>query len=178
MKERLTRLIQGCKSNNRKAQKELYELYKDQFYGIVRRYIKDKYQAEDVFVQAMYRIFSKINTFGDKGSFEGWMKKILINECLMHIRKPSNKIYNTEMKDDLAVHPDSVVDRLQHEDLLALIQRLPLGYRTVFNLYIIEGYKHKEIAQLLDISINTSKSQLLLAKKRMKTLINAHYNER
>ena len=107
-----------------------------------------------------------------KGSFEGWIRRIVVNEALMFIRK--NYRFNehldiTEMPVK-AVHV-TIEDQLSAQEILALLTQLPTGYRTVFNLYVVEGYKHKEIAEMLGISINTSKSQLILAKKRMRDLV-------
>lgn len=135
------------------------------------RYTKQYEEAEDVMIHAFYKIFDKIDSYNGDGSFEGWMKRILVNEALMHIRKRNNLHLAVEVQDIDVPETTNVVDQLQYEDLLVLLEQLPVGYRTIFNLYVIEGYKHREIAELLDISINTSKSQLILAKKRMKKLV-------
>lgn len=135
------------------------------------RYTKQYEEAEDVMIHAFYKIFDKIDSYNGDGSFEGWMKRILVNEALMHIRKRNNLHLAVEVQDIDVAETTNVVDQLQYADLILLLEQLPVGYRTIFNLYVIEGYKHREIAELLDISINTSKSQLILAKKRMKKLI-------
>lgn len=135
------------------------------------RYTKQYEEAEDVMIHAFYKIFDKIDSYNGDGSFEGWMKRILVNEALMHIRKRNSLHLAVEVQDIDVPETTNVVDQLQYEDLLVLLEQLPVGYRTIFNLYVIEGYKHREIAELLDISINTSKSQLILAKKRMKKLV-------
>lgn len=135
------------------------------------RYTKQYEEAEDVMIHAFYKIFDKIDSYNGDGSFEGWMKRILVNEALMHIRKRNNLHLAVEVQDIDVAETTNVVDQLQYADLILLLEQLPVGYRTIFNLYVIEGYKHREIAELLDISINTSKSQLILAKKRMKKLV-------
>jgi len=129
-------------------------------------------EAEDALVEAFYKIFTKINRYSGGGSFEGWMKRILVNECLMKIRKSNNFRLHVDIENayDLGNEAD-VISKLSFDELISLMNELPKGYKTVFNLYVLEGYKHREIAELLDISINTSKSQLILAKKRMQELI-------
>ncbi len=164
-------IIQALKEDNRQVQKWLYNKYAGLFLGISRRYVKINEDAEDVMIDAFYKIFNNIHQYSGNGSFEGWMKRIVINESLMFIRKNHNfklkvEISNVEIKTSI-----NVQDELQVKDILKLLDKLPTGYRTVFNLYVIEGFKHREIAEKLGISINTSKSQLILAKKRLKDLI-------
>lgn len=164
-------IIQALKKDNRQVQKWLYNKYSRLFLGIARRYVKINEDAEDVLLEAFYKIFKNIHQFSGNGSFEGWMKRIVINESLMFIRKNHNfklqvEISNVEIKSKV-----NVQDELQVKDILKLLDKLPTGYRTIFNLYVIEGFKHREIAEKLGISINTSKSQLILAKKRLKDLI-------
>ncbi|MDF1694870.1 MAG: sigma-70 family RNA polymerase sigma factor [Saprospiraceae bacterium] len=170
LKEHLIHIVEKCRKDNPKAQKELYDLYAPLFMSIAMRYMKKRELAEDVMVMGFYKIFSKIDKFKGEGSFEGWMKRIIVNEALMQIRKHNNLYMTLELKDIDKAESSSVLDDLAYEDLLALLDELPPGYRTIFNMYVIEGYKHREIAELLDISINTSKSQLILAKKRMREL--------
>ena len=121
------------------------------------------------------KILTKVGDYTFKGSFEGWMKKIVVNECLMHLRKPIQKTHTRDIMEYDAVEDQTIIDRLMADDILRLLDELPTGYRTIFNLYVVESYKHKEIAEMLGISINTSKSQLLLAKKKMRELIIQHY---
>jgi len=161
-------IINRCKQQDRKAQQALYDKYAPLFYGISLRYMKNNTDAEDVLVEGFYKIFSKIDQFQNKGSFEGWMKRIIINEALMAIRKKNNLNLHVEIEKANQVKTESVAEmNLTYQELLGLIQALPTGYRTIFNLYVIEGYKHREIAEKLNISINTSKSQLILAKKKL-----------
>jgi len=135
------------------------------------RYLKSKEDAEDVLVHSFYKILSNLQKYSGNGSFEGWMKKLLVNECLMFLRKRHNFHMSIESAHFIAAEEVSITDKLQYEDLIACLDLLPPGYRTVFNLYVIEGYKHREIAEQLGISINTSKSQLILAKQRMKSIV-------
>ncbi|MEZ4981140.1 MAG: RNA polymerase sigma factor [Saprospiraceae bacterium] len=164
-------IVQGCKQKDRKAQKALYDRYSPVMYGVCLRYMKNQADAEDMLIEGLFKAMSKIDQFNEEGSFEGWVRRIVVNECLMALRK------NNVLKFAEEIHPNldhteelSVEDNLIAEDLLKLLDHLPNGYRTVFNLYVLEGYKHREIAEELGISINTSKSQLILARKRLEDL--------
>ncbi len=171
MKEHLVHIVDQCRKGDAKAQKKLYDMYSPLFMSIAMRYMKNIESAEDVMVMGFFKIFDNIGKFKGEGSFEGWMKRILVNEALMQIRKHNNLYMTLELSEVDKADEASVIDDMAYEDLLALLDDLPPGYRTIFNMYVIEGYKHREIAELLDISINTSKSQLILAKKRMREFI-------
>ena len=165
-------LIKGCKARDRRAQKALYDQYAPILFAICRRYVKHTEDAEDVLLESLYKIMSRINRYNGKGSFEGWMKRITINEALMFLRKKHNFHLNVEaVAYQLSDPSPDAIDGLFEQDLLDTLDALPVGYRTIFNLYVIEGYKHREIAQKLDISINTSKSQLIQAKRKLAELI-------
>jgi RNA polymerase sigma-70 factor (ECF subfamily) len=164
-------LIQMCRQRKPEAQRLLYDRYSPVLYGIVRRYIKSAEDAEDVFVKGMCKVLMKIDSYRDEGSFEGWMKRILTNEALMLLRK-NKSLYMTREIGDLQIKDKTNIEEdIFAGEIIALMDRMPTGYRTVFNMYVVEGYKHREIAEILGISINTSKSQLILAKKRMRELI-------
>ena len=164
-------IIDRCKRQDRAAQKALYDKYAPLFFSICLRYVKDRTRAEDLMVESFFRIFSKIDQFKGEGSFEGWMKRIVINESLMHLRKQNNLSLHVDIEKAYEVKEDpTVIADINYNEILDLLNELPNGYRTVFNLYVIEGYKHREIAEQLGISINTSKSQLILAKKRLREL--------
>ncbi len=164
-------LIQACKSGDAQAQNKLYESYAPVLFAICRRYLSRYEDAEDVLVEAFFKIFTQIHQFSFLGSFEGWMKKIVVNECLMFLRKQMHIHADIEDQTALATEEVSPHSTLVAGDILQLLDKLPTGYRTIFNMYVVEGYKHREIADLLGISINTSKSQLILAKKRMQELL-------
>lgn len=164
-------IIEKCKKQDRAAQKALYQKYAPLFFSICLRYVKERTAAEDLMVESFYKIFSKIDQYKGEGSFEGWMKRIVINESLMKLRKKSNLNLHIDIEKAFEVKEEAtVIADINYQEILELLDELPTGYRTVFNLYVIEGYKHREIAQQLGISINTSKSQLILARKRMKAL--------
>ncbi len=178
MKMSEAHIIAACKKQDRKAQNVLFQAYAPLMLSICRRYLRKNELAEDVMIHGFHRILSKIDSFNNKGSFEGWMKRIVINECLMELRKNKSK-YLTVSIDDIVVDPKVEWDhRLEYEELLALLDDLPDGYRTVFNLYVIEGFKHREIAEQLGISINTSKSQLILARRKLQTMVKKKYDIR
>lgn len=163
--------IKGIRKGNRQAQKELYNKYAPVMFGLCRRYVKNPADAEDVMVEGFYKIMTKIDQYTGNGSFEGWMKRIMVNESLMHLRKHHNMNMTVEIADyDMPKSPE-IEQQLAAQDILNLLDKLPTGYRTVFNMYVIEGLKHREIAEKLGISINTSKSQLILAKKKMREFV-------
>jgi RNA polymerase sigma-70 factor (ECF subfamily) len=164
-------LIKGCKAGDPAAQKALYEHWGPLLMGVVRRYLSRAEDAEDVFADGMFKILTKIQMFREEGSFEGWMKRIMVNEALMFLRKRHNFHLVREVESHELVEPAHIEHDLQVNEILKLLDELPDGYRTIFNMYVIEGYKHREIADVLGISINTSKSQLIQAKKRMQELL-------
>lgn len=167
-------IIQLCQQQDPKAQKLLYDRYAPKMYGVCRRYVPNKEDAEDVLVEGMFKVFDNIESFQSMGSFEGWIRRIMVNEALMFLRKKRLLTVDTDAAElntlELS-HPLSIEHELAAQDILKLLEQLPTGYRTIFNLYVIEGYKHIEIADMLGISINTSKSQLILAKEKLKKLM-------
>lgn len=165
------KLIEACRRQDRRAQRNLYDHYAPHMFGVCKRYVKNKEDAEDVLLEAFFKVFTNIHQFKGDGSFEGWIRRIVINESLMFLRKKHNFHIRVELNQVDAQTPTTVVHKLEAEDILYFMDQLPTGYRTIFNLYVIEGYKHREIAELLGISINTSKSQLILAKKRLRALL-------
>lgn len=168
-------LIKECISGKRKAQKELYTRYADLMLAICLRYVTERLEAEDLMIQGFAKVFDKMNQYKFEGSFEGWMKRVFVNECLMYLRK--QKFYMTPIetaeRENVSTWENT---SLETKDLLQLIQELPTGYRTVFNLYAIEGYSHKEIAEQLEISEGTSKSQLSKARAMLQRQLNQQEN--
>ena len=165
-------LIRGCRRGDHHAQQRLFDLYSSRMYGVCFRYIKDTMQAEDVLVIAFTKVFERISQFKGEGSFEGWIRRITINEALTSLRKSRMMMVETNLeRADREPDYDCLSDHLEAEDLLKMIERLPPGYRIVFNLYAIDGYSHKEIAGQLGISENTSKSQLSRARSYLQKLL-------
>ncbi|WP_026464558.1 RNA polymerase sigma factor [Adhaeribacter aquaticus] len=157
-------LLKALRKGEGKAQKYLYEHYAGIMLGICIRYLKNEMDAEEIMLNGFVRIFQNIHQFEEKGSFEGWMKRIVINEALGFLRK-KEPLHLAIEKEHIQLPNDATVESaLAAEDLLKLLYDLPAGYRTVFNLYAIEGYSHKEIAEMLDITEGTSKSQLSKAR--------------
>jgi RNA polymerase sigma factor (sigma-70 family) len=158
-------LIKGCVRRERTAQKRLYEQFSPKMYTICCRYVKNAMEAEDVLVTAFTKILDRIDQYKFEGSFEGWVRRVVVNEALTYLRRNRSMYLETELEEaDREPDYSSLSDHLEAEDLLRMIQELPSGYRIVFNLYAIDGYSHKEIADQLNISENTSKSQLSRAR--------------
>ncbi len=156
-------LINDCIKGKMKAQKELYACYADLMLAICLRYVADRLEAEDLMIQGFTKVFDKLGQYKFEGSFEGWLRRVFVNECLMYLRKQKHYMTPIETADRESVTAWEETS-LETQDLLQLVQELPAGYRTVFNLYAIEGYNHKEIAEQLGISEGTSKSQLSKAR--------------
>lgn len=171
-------LLAGCRKGKPSAQRGIYDRIAPKMLGVCLRYIKDREEAEHVMIGGIVKVFEKLDQFKSEGSFEGWVRRIIVNDCLMYIRKHRNMSLETDI-DDVSNNPSLSVmeDTLNQEDLLKLIGELPVGYRTVFNLYAIEGYNHQEIAKKLNISENTSKSQLSRARKWLQTKLAKIENE-
>ena len=150
--------------NNRQAQQMIYNAYASKMLGVCRQYIKDVHQAEDVMITAFMKVFTYLKNFEHKGSFEGWIRRIMVNECISHIR--ANK--KISFLEDEKYHEESfnsIDSQFTVDEIQFLIDALPEGYKMIFNLYAIEGYKHHEIAELLNINEGTSKSQLSHARR-------------
>lgn len=157
--------IEGCKRQNREAQHALYTFFSGKMYTLCCRYIKDKMEAEDVLVMAFTKIFERIDQYKNEGSFEGWIRRVMVNESLSYLRKNKNMYLETDIEAaDREPDYDRIESQLEAEDLMKVIGALPTGYRIVFNLYAVDGYSHQEIADQLGISENTSKSQLSRAR--------------
>ncbi len=167
-------IIQLCQQQDPQGQKMLYDRYAPKMFGVCRRYVLNREDAEDILVEGMFKVFDNIDSFQNAGSFEGWIRRIIVNEALMFLRKKRLLIVDADASELNTIelsHPLSIEHELAAQDILKLLEQLPTGYRTIFNLYVIEGYKHIEIADILGISINTSKSQLILAKDKLRKLM-------
>lgn len=167
-----------CQKADTKAQRSLYDLSYTWMLGIGKRYITDWHSLEDVLSMAYVKVFENIQNIHirDESSFRAWMKRILINECLMELRKNKIPFQAEEQLADLTT-TDDALHTLHVKELILLLEHLPTGYKTVFNLYIFDQWTHKEIGQMLGISEQTSKSQLHKAKKQLQELIKNHYHE-
>ena len=171
-------LIQKCKEQNLQAQGKVYQLFCGKLFALSLKYSRNRSDAEDVLQDGFITIFQKIHQYKGKGSFEGWLKRIVINTALQKYREKSplslvKEEYNVETKEDVALDMDE--SKINLSNLLALIQELPDRYRLVFNLYVLDNYSHKEIAEMLKISEGTSKSNLSRARLILKKKIENYH---
>lgn len=165
-------LIQGCLKGDHAAQRHLYDSYSGKFLAICIRYLKDREHAEDVMIEGFMKIFDKLSQFQGKGSFEGWMKRIIVTQALMTLRSHRHLMMEVNMENESEYQDHNYeLNQLETKDLMKMVADLPVGYRTVFNLYAIEGFSHKEIADLLGVKESTSKSQLNRARNILKEKI-------
>lgn len=164
--ENLEQLIEDCKAGKQSAQSQLYKAYASVLYGVCLRYARDETEAEDTLHEGFVTIFNKVNQFAGKGSFEGWMKRIMVNIALEKYRKR----YRLHTVEDITVYDyktvnEDVYANINAKELMQLVRDLPPRYRMVFNMYAIDGYNHKEIAEEMGIAEGTSKSNLARARK-------------
>lgn len=169
-------IIKGCVEGKTEAQGELFKIYSKMLFGVCIRYTKDPSAAEDVLHEGFIKIFINIASYKNKGSFEGWMRRIMVNSALERYRKnfqmyPVSEVAELELK----MNTNLIVSELSAQELLVLIKDLPPAYKIVFNLYAIEGYSHKEISEILNISIGTSKSNLSRARKILQNKVRQHF---
>jgi RNA polymerase sigma-70 factor (ECF subfamily) len=168
----LEEVVRGCRKQNPKAQTELFNRFSGRFTGICCRYVGIVDQAEDIMISGFMKIFDKIYQYKGEGSFEAWMTRIMVNESLSYIRRNKNMWLNVSIESADREPDYSMADsHLDSEQALSMIDELPIGYRTVFNLFVMEGYSHKEIGELLQITEGASKSQLSRAKAQLKSKI-------
>ncbi len=169
----LSQLIEKCKNNNIKAQSELYTLFSGKLFALCLKYSRNYTEAEDNLQDAFLTIFKKIGQYENKGSFEGWLKRITVNTVLQQYRK--EKVFEIAYDENIEdVDIDIDDDRISIDYLLQIIQELPDRYRLVFNLYVLDGYSHKDIADMLDINVGTSKSNLARARQILKQTIEVY----
>ncbi|MFN4144738.1 MAG: RNA polymerase sigma factor [Runella sp.] len=174
MKDEQT-LVEGCRNKDRIAQRTLYQRFAGKMFVVCQRYARTTFEAEDILQDAFVKVFTQIHTFRNDNSLEAWVKRIVVNTAISHIRKEKDYLQQADAEDyaDVVLDNEDLLSGLHHEQLLDMIRQLPMGCRSVFNMYAIEGYQHNEIAELLGISEGTSKSQYARAKKllQMKILI-------
>ena len=170
-------MIKGCIQEERWAQKKLWDLHSKKLFAVCKRYLNSQEEAEDCLIEGFARILDKMSTFRNDGSFQGWMRRIVVNHCINTIRK--NKMVFCGL--DSAMNEIAYVEEEQPDidakSISLLIDKLPEGYKTVFNLCAVEGYKHKEIAKMLGITEGTSRSQYAKAKKALIIMVNKKYGE-
>ena len=170
----INHLIESCKNKDAKAQKMLYEKYSARFFAVCKRYFVNIHEAEDALVNGFLKIFQNIHLYNHQGSFEGWMHRIIVNQCLMDLRKKKGIFMQIDEHQNHLISEMTTLN--ENSNLMQLLNVLPVGCKVVFILYVIEGFKHKEIAEQLGISEGTSKSQLNLAKSKLKDLLEKYPN--
>jgi RNA polymerase sigma factor (sigma-70 family) len=172
-------LLEGCRRGDRKMQQELYNRFAPKMYGVCLRYASNAEEAEDILQEGFIKIFNKISSYRGEGSFEGWIRRIFVNTAIEHFRKKTYMQPITETEENTVEGKYlSVLDSLAEKDIVRLVQQLSPGYRTVFNMYVVEGYTHKQIADMLGISEGTSKSQLSRAKLILQDLVKTFIERR
>lgn len=175
--ENETTLIKGCIREDKKSQEVFYRMYAGKMMGICMRYAKNREDAEDILQEGFIKVFNNLKNFKAEGSLEGWVKRIMINTALLHYRK--NLKYSDHVDLEYAgaeINDIDILSAISAKDLMSMVQAMPDGYRMVFNLYVLEGYIHKEIGEMLGINEGTSKSQLARARKYLMDLIKKKEN--
>jgi RNA polymerase sigma-70 factor (ECF subfamily) len=166
-------LLEGCKQNDSSAQQELYNKYSPKMLSVCYRYTKTREDAEDMLQEGFIKVFTQIHQFESRGSLEGWILRIMVHTCINHLKK--NKRFNESIDllhaENIGIREDYIPATLQAKQVVESIRTLPIGYRTVLNLYAIEGYSHKEIGSMLDIEESTSRSQYTRAKSLLESIL-------
>lgn len=176
--ENLKDIVQGCLKNNRQKQSELYEMFASKMYGVCLRYSANTFDAQDILQDGFIKVFANIDKYKWKGSFEGWMKKIFVNLALDKYRNKIShlSVDSSNETNDISDKEASALESLSEKEILTLIRQLPDQYRMVFNLFIMEGLSHEQIASELNIGISTSRSNLARAKAILKEKITIQEN--
>lgn len=166
-------IFQGCLQNNAIAQKELYNRYSPKMLAVCYRFGHSKEDAEDMLQEGFIKVFSQIHTFRNQGAFEGWIRRIIVHTCINHLKK--NKKFNDSVDityaSGIEIREENIPSLIQAKQVVECIRLLPIGYRTVLNLYAVEGYSHKEIADMLDIEESTSRSQYTRARQMLEDVL-------
>src|SRR5688500_14785142 len=166
-------ILAECLQNDAGAQRELYSKYSPKMLSVCYRFAHNREDAEDMLQEGFIKVFSQVHTFQNKGAFEGWVRRIMVHTCINHLKK--NKKFNESVDlihaNGMQVREESVPSIVQAKQIVECIRLLPLGYRTVLNLYAIEGYSHKEISVMLDVEESTSRSQYTRAKQMLEDIL-------
>lgn len=166
-------ILAGCLNNDPSAQRELYNRYSPKMLSVCYRFANSREDAEDMLQEGFIKVFTQMHTFQNKGAFEGWIRRVIVHTCINFLKKNkkfSNSI-DLEQADYLEVKEETMPSVMQARQIIECIRLLPLGYRTVLNLYAMEGYSHKEIADMLDIEESTSRSQYTRAKSMLEAIL-------
>ncbi len=165
-------IIEGCLNNSPVAQRELYNRYSPKMLSVCYRFAPSREDAEDMLQEGFIKVFSQIHTFQNKGAFEGWVRRIIVHTCINVLKR--NKKFNDNVDMEYAMHAsvrETIPSIMQAKQVVECIRLLPVGYRTVLNLYAIEGYSHREISEIMDIEESTSRSQYTRAKAMLEQIL-------
>ncbi|MDX1907545.1 MAG: RNA polymerase sigma factor [Bacteroidia bacterium] len=171
-------LIQACAAQKPQAQRELYQLFAPRLFAVCCRYAASEAEAEDILQESFIKIFQKISSYEESGSLEGWLRRIVVNTAIDHLRRQKQQKNRASEREAVEIPAaDDVIADLEAEQLILLIQQLPDGYRMVFNLYAVEGYSHAEIGKQLGITESTSRSQYTRARALLRENLNQIYHQ-
>ncbi|MCH8904575.1 MAG: sigma-70 family RNA polymerase sigma factor [Bacteroidetes bacterium] len=169
-------LVEGCRNNDRKSQEALYRRYSKKMFGVCLRYAKDRSTAEDILQEGFIKVFNGLKKFRGDGSLEGWVRRIMVNTAIENYRKTIRLHVVSDFEENgHEEFEETILQKMHVDEILKLVQNLPDGFRTVFSLYVIDGYTHKEVAKQLGISEGTSKSQLARARNVLKKRVTELY---
>lgn len=177
-------LVSQCQKNQRSAQEKLYKLFSPKMYGVCLRYSNNQFEAEEILQEGFIKVFLHLKNFRSQGSLEGWIRRTIINTAINYYRKNLKYQNDINIDDHQFTTPNGndILGKLSTDELMNLIKELPDGYRMIFNLYVIEGFSHKEIGAMMNINENTSKSQLSRARQvlqnKIKAITNYQYSEK
>ena len=173
MQKPLDEILKGCIDNDRKCQEVLYHKFSSTMFGVCLGYTKDRDEAKDVLQEGFIKVFKNIKKYNGEGNLEGWIRKIMVNTSIDFYRQRArkNSHVNFDTVPDVLETEYSILETISANEILGLIQQLPDGAKIIFNLYVVEGYTHDEIARILDISEGTSKSQFWRAKKLLQQML-------
>ena len=175
--EQLRELLEGCLKGRRSSQKKLYELYFGYAMSVCLRYSSDYDDAVEILNDGFMKVFLKLDKYDFEKSFKGWLRRLMINTAIDHHRKNAkHKHYYDIETVDVEASDQGIVSQIGHDEIIMLVQKLPTAYRTVFSLYVIDGYKHEEISKKLNISVGASKSNLSRARKKLQELLIQNYD--
>jgi RNA polymerase sigma-70 factor (ECF subfamily) len=164
-------LISECILGNIKMQKQLYQKFAAPMYYVCLRYVKNTADAEDVLQEGFIKVFKKLVDYKKEGSFEGWVRRIMIRTALSHLRDNKKHKFHAELEDSIKENNNGILDKLSEKEILGNVTKLPNGFKKIFTLYVIEGYNHREIAEILGCSEGTCKSQFYRSRNRLQQIL-------
>ena len=167
-------LIRACIAGERSAQNQLYDQFKAKMYGLCLRYAKTQEEAEDMLLEGFFKVFNDLHQFRQEGSLEGWIRRVMVHNAISHLRKNRKKemieVGMEKLSSQNGENP-AVLEKTDAESIIRLIRELPIGYQTIFNLFAVEGYSHKEIAAMMQIAESTSRSQYVRARQMLQKML-------